>query len=81
MALKKMGDLKCDGTERLTFGYVKGILQATYTCDIWDHIWNFQAKPDDILICTYPKAGKWKGAGEVERGVRKVSGENALIMK
>ncbi|XP_070272916.1 sulfotransferase 1C4-like [Myotis yumanensis] len=50
-------ELKWDGTERMTVDYVKGILQPTPTCDSWDQIWDFQARPDDLLICTYPKAG------------------------
>ncbi|KAM5253515.1 sulfotransferase 1C4 [Hipposideros larvatus] len=57
MALNKMESLKFDGTERLAVDYVKGILQPKPTCDIWDQIWDFQAKPDDLLISTYPKAG------------------------
>ncbi|XP_045224782.1 sulfotransferase 1C4 isoform X3 [Macaca fascicularis] len=51
-----MEDFTFDGTKRLSVNYVKGILQPTVTCDIWDEIWNFQAKPDDLLISTYPKA-------------------------
>uniref|UniRef100_A0A8C4M7T7 Sulfotransferase n=1 Tax=Equus asinus asinus TaxID=83772 RepID=A0A8C4M7T7_EQUAS len=27
------------------------------TCNIWDKVWNFQAKPDDLVIASYPKAG------------------------
>uniref|UniRef100_A0A8C0P7X5 Sulfotransferase n=2 Tax=Canis lupus familiaris TaxID=9615 RepID=A0A8C0P7X5_CANLF len=57
MALNKMEDFKFDGTTRLPVAYVEGILQPTPTCDIWDQIWNFQAKSDDLLIATYPKAG------------------------
>lgn len=52
-----MEDFKFDGTTRLPVAYVEGILQPTPTCDIWDQIWNFQAKSDDLLIATYPKAG------------------------
>ncbi|XP_049712171.1 sulfotransferase 1C2 isoform X2 [Elephas maximus indicus] len=41
---------------------VAGIpLQAT-TVDNWSQIQKFEAKPDDLLICTYPKSGVEKAS-------------------
>lgn len=74
-----MQDFKFDGTERLAADYVEGILHPITTCAIWDQIWNFQAKPDDLLISTYPKAGTtWTqeivdlilNEGDVDKGLR-----------
>ena len=39
---------------------VNGILMTKMISDNWDKIWNFQAKPDDLLIATYAKAGRLK---------------------
>uniref|UniRef100_A0A2K6GJL7 Sulfotransferase n=1 Tax=Propithecus coquereli TaxID=379532 RepID=A0A2K6GJL7_PROCO len=36
---------------------VAGILLQTSTVGNWSQIQNFEAKPDDLLICTYPKSG------------------------
>ncbi|XP_016057336.1 PREDICTED: sulfotransferase 1C4-like [Miniopterus natalensis] len=36
---------------------VEGIVLEKNLCNNWDKIWNFQAKPDDLLIASYPKAG------------------------
>ena len=44
--------------ERPELGQVDGILLPKTTCEEWTRIQSFQAKPDDLLICTYPKAGK-----------------------
>ncbi|XP_023408405.1 sulfotransferase 1C4-like [Loxodonta africana] len=34
-----------------------GIILQKELCNICDRIWNFQAKPDDLIIASYPKAG------------------------
>ncbi|XP_061909589.1 cytosolic sulfotransferase 3-like isoform X2 [Entelurus aequoreus] len=35
-----------------------GVSMTHYFTDNWDNVQNFQARPDDILIATYPKAGQ-----------------------
>ncbi|XP_030278669.1 cytosolic sulfotransferase 2-like isoform X2 [Sparus aurata] len=34
-----------------------GVSMTKYFTDNWDNVQNFKARPDDILIATYPKAG------------------------
>lgn len=38
---------------------VDGIVLEKNMCNNWDKVWNFQAKPDDLLIASYPKAGMY----------------------
>ncbi|XP_030066075.1 sulfotransferase 1C4-like [Microcaecilia unicolor] len=42
---------------RLKLDYINGIPFLQFICKNWEKIWNFQARSDDLLICTYPKAG------------------------
>ncbi|XP_018414628.1 PREDICTED: sulfotransferase 1C4-like isoform X2 [Nanorana parkeri] len=42
---------------RVKMELVDGVLLPDTTVEMWDQFWNFQAREDDILIATYPKAG------------------------
>ncbi|KAH0626342.1 hypothetical protein JD844_001278 [Phrynosoma platyrhinos] len=55
MSREQEEDLK--PKERPQLGEIDGIPLAKTTCNEWARIQSFQAKPDDLLICTYPKAG------------------------
>ncbi|XP_062993340.1 sulfotransferase 1C2-like isoform X1 [Elgaria multicarinata webbii] len=43
--------------KRLKMVELEGVPLIKDTVEQWDAIWNFKARPDDLLICTYPKAG------------------------
>ncbi|CAI5772013.1 Sulfotransferase 1C1 [Podarcis lilfordi] len=58
MPLEKMEELKLDWVvKRSEVGEVEGIPLTKEICEKWHKIWAFQAKPDDLLIATYAKAG------------------------
>ncbi|NXL92651.1 ST1C1 Sulfotransferase, partial [Alectura lathami] len=58
MALDKMKNLSLeDETFQAELDELEGILIIKPTCSIWDQVWNFKARPDDVLIATYAKAG------------------------
>lgn len=61
MSLEEMEDLQLDEKDlRLETKEVNGVLMTKLISDTWDKIWNFQAKPDDLLIVTYAKAGEFE---------------------
>ncbi|XP_056389258.1 sulfotransferase 1C2-like isoform X2 [Hyla sarda] len=41
----------------IKMGEIQGVPLPDTTCEIWDKIYNFQAREDDILVSTFPKAG------------------------
>ncbi|XP_053118297.1 sulfotransferase 1C2-like [Hemicordylus capensis] len=43
--------------KRTTLVEVQGVPMFSDTAEKWGPIWDFKARPDDLLICTYPKAG------------------------
>lgn len=40
---------------------VRGIPLMNHIANNWDSIWAFRPDPSDLLIATYPKAGKTAG--------------------
>ncbi|XP_047638747.1 sulfotransferase 1C4-like [Phacochoerus africanus] len=36
---------------------IDGVTLGKQTCSLWKKIWAFQARPDDLVIASYPKAG------------------------
>ncbi|XP_062813249.1 sulfotransferase 1C1 isoform X1 [Anolis carolinensis] len=55
MDTEMVGDSK--STKRPTLGDINGVLFPSDMINGWGPIWNFRARSDDLLICTYPKAG------------------------
>lgn len=59
MFTDKMKDLTVSWVPtRYEVDEVEGIPLTKKMCDRWNKTWAFQAKPDDLLIATYAKAGK-----------------------
>ncbi|XP_034991681.1 sulfotransferase 1C2 isoform X1 [Zootoca vivipara] len=51
------GDLGPTPPKRTTLEEIEGVLFPSILCKHWSTIQGFKARPDDLLICTYPKAG------------------------
>ncbi|KAK2907330.1 hypothetical protein Q8A67_006315 [Cirrhinus molitorella] len=54
MEIPDFSSLKLSRPELFDF---EGVSMVHYFTDNWEKVKNFQARPDDILIATYPKAG------------------------
>ncbi|XP_054543715.1 sulfotransferase 1C4-like [Talpa occidentalis] len=46
---------------------VAGVPLQAATVDNWSQIQNFEAKSDDLLICTYPKSETWNPKHEIQK--------------
>uniref|UniRef100_A0A8D0DHX8 Sulfotransferase n=2 Tax=Salvator merianae TaxID=96440 RepID=A0A8D0DHX8_SALMN len=64
MAQGKVMDLKSEkdvwdlqNIKRAQLVDVKEVPLLDTTAEKWEEVWRFKARPDDLLICTYPKAG------------------------
>ncbi|KFO83084.1 Sulfotransferase 1C1 [Buceros rhinoceros silvestris] len=58
MALDKMKDLNLkEARLQLQLVELEGIPVMEPTYSTWDRVWKFKARPDDLLIATYAKAG------------------------
>ncbi|XP_062943765.1 sulfotransferase 1C1-like [Cynocephalus volans] len=55
--VEQTGDLEQSLPPQEELFQINGVILKKNVRDIWDQIWNFQAKPDDLLIASYPKAG------------------------
>lgn len=56
-----MKDLRLEETViRSELFDVDGVPLTEPIASIWDQVWKFKARPDDVLIATYAKAG-WCG--------------------
>uniref|UniRef100_H3AGP9 Sulfotransferase n=1 Tax=Latimeria chalumnae TaxID=7897 RepID=H3AGP9_LATCH len=56
-SILKMTDLESMTWRRFPLKLVEGVPIMEPIADNWEMIANFQARPDDLLIATYPKAG------------------------
>lgn len=48
-------------TSRPPLEYVKGVPLIKYFAEAMGPLQSFEARPDDLLISTYPKSGRWGG--------------------
>ncbi|KAM3821629.1 sulfotransferase 1C2-like [Vipera latastei] len=54
---KRIEDMDPASIKRLQLVEIEGVPLPETLVEQWDAIWGFKARPDDLLICTYPKAG------------------------
>uniref|UniRef100_A0A4X2KI23 Sulfotransferase n=1 Tax=Vombatus ursinus TaxID=29139 RepID=A0A4X2KI23_VOMUR len=52
-------------TQKQEVKEINGVLMIKGISDDWESIWNFQAKPNDLLIASYTRSGKHKEIIEI----------------
>ncbi|NXR19728.1 ST1C1 Sulfotransferase, partial [Cinclus mexicanus] len=58
LAMDKIKDLSLgEARMRSELFEVEGVAVTQPIASIWDQVWKFKARPDDVLIATYAKAG------------------------